>query len=1044
MAWQIILLNAFIFFSSIISLAADINICGKSWEDAPSGAKYQNGKLITYKNDANGNSSVVQFKSENGQVTEYKISKKISGFTEVANVNFQDDILFHSEGKIFHFDSKLKTETELASENGTYINSNLSDPETTVIGLSTQQGYSFFDFKTKEKIVLSNVGQTQVKGQSIVYSKKEQNSNHFTSVSVYDFETKEQKNIDVPKSNYIQFRSDNHIYIQGDNNEASVNLVKKSGHWVKILDSKNKKLSGVFKNGDLMFVGIKHKSGKDIEVNSSNMNDFVMTTEIYDQDQKNKKSSLNGYYLSDYSTGKAILKLDGLAGQLKTSVFTESDFNKILSGESVVPKVTSDDFANISKQGNWAVSKKLSTGNVELTNLNTGKSFKIPSNAANSTITESLDGKNIKIHSQDLLLILDSENGKSRSFENKYGIVFDKNFNKWYLNAGNLKKIENVCLKSSIQVIDDDCNCLFRGAEIVDNSPLGSNADIIKDLALVTMCSDHFDEKSWDKITPPITKGEISKKQAYLYLKRFQKQDGYNSEKHQSILVAILKSDIVEKNPDLINETLKTLSLKSPTEFKKIFTFLNLEKRMPNKFDSSDSNKCKSTSEAGLSSSKIETLKYKSALTDSKTTTADWIEFKPFKSDLQKIPKEQRDAIVDGIGESLSQAAGASPEFNGVFQSKLYYFSKKFALDLVGDQSKMTTDLAVAVRNGQNIPIALGSGDIASASNSQFEDVVNTKNPYGFNFKNFEPLSISESASVGTKIQKNILWQHDGQKFTAETVSTVLPPLGTLISTDKSPDYKKLKPNGKLTGMMVIGSNLSSGHATIVDEYLTYYQNQGFEFKESKTVDAIDFFKKSIQSGEVGYLIKEAHSDGDERNLFRANKSGKLYEGSLKNKNGTSETIYLLAPDAAKHDSKLISNQEFGSWIRDRKPDQPLVYFNASCSSTRKVISEITASHSSNFIPIPSASSVRVFTDTPRSGERAMIQSFREGKSWEEIRNGISKTENFQKGEDHFIFPDEKDYDDKIRQNLKMNIDLEINIKDAAGKEVHIDEGIDH
>lgn len=470
---------------------------------------------------------------------------------------------------------------------------------------------------------------------------------------------------------------------------------------------------------------------------------------------------------------------------------------------------------------------------------------------------------------------------------------------------------------------------------------------------------------------------------------------------------------------------------------------MKIDKRMP-QFSSDDTVVCRSKADTNYIETKIQNLKSKTANSDNKTTVEDWLDYKPFRSELQKLPKEQRDAIVDSIAESLSQNAAISSDLNGIFQSKLYYFSKKFALDLVGDKSKSATDLAVAVRNGKNIPIILGSGNLQDADQSKTEDSTGAVPPFGFSYKILDPITVPENSKVGDAYAKKVGWTYEGAPFLANAKVTVLEPLGNLISHDKSPNYSALKKDGKLTGMMIIGSNLSSGHAGLVDEYLTYYQNAGFDFKEPKAIDAVSFFKTSVQSGELDYLIKEAHSDGDEKNLFRANRYGKLYEGSLTKKDGTKEVVYLLAPDANKSEGKLISNQEFGSWIRSRAKDQPLVYFNASCNSTRKVISEIAATHSSNFVPIPTASSVLTFSDSEGNGTRQMLQAFREGKSYESIRSSLQRTANFQKGEDRFIFPDEKDYDDKIRKNLRMNLDVEVTVRDKSGNEVHIDENIDH
>ncbi len=378
-----------------------------------------------------------------------------------------------------------------------------------------------------------------------------------------------------------------------------------------------------------------------------------------------------------------------------------------------------------------------------------------------------------------------------------------------------------------------------------------------------------------------------------------------------------------------------------------------------------------------------------------------------------------------------------------MFQSKLYYFAKKFALDLVGDPSKSATDLAMAVRNGKNVPVILGSGDLQGASQSKAEDSTGAGPLFGFSYKTLDPISIPDNAKVGDKLQRKISWIYEGAPFTADAKITVLEPLANMVSKDKSPNYAALKKDGKLTGMMIIGSNLSSG-ASVVDQYLTYYQNAGFRFKPAKSIDAVNFFKSSIQSGELDYLIKEAHSDGDEKNLFRANRFGRVFEGTLDKSDGTKEVVYLLAPDSEKTDTKLISNQEFGAWVRARGKNQPIVYFNSSCSSTRKVISEIAATHSPNLIPIATSTSVLTFVNNETNGTRQVLQSFRDGKDYEAIRSDLQRTANYLRGRDHYLFPDDKEYDDVIRKNLKMNLDVEVSVRDRSGKEVHIDDKIDH
>ncbi|HEY8270403.1 MAG TPA: hypothetical protein VIG33_05900, partial [Pseudobdellovibrionaceae bacterium] len=353
-----------------------------------------------------------------------------------------------------------------------------------------------------------------------------------------------------------------------------------------------------------------------------------------------------------------------------------------------------------------------------------------------------------------LRLIFNPKTGKSRSFQKGDSINFDSKLEKWIKLESFPQTIDTVCLPTSIEVIDDDCNCLIQNADVA--SPLGSNLEEVQDLALTAMCqSETFNPTDWSKLTPPITKGQISKKQAQLYLKRFQKFGGY-SDTHLPILTAILKSDLVETHPDLVNQTLKALALSRSETVQAFYHLLKIDQRMPSKYSLDESNKCKSGFEKNLETSKIEYLKSVSGNIERKTTTEDWLEFKPFKEELQKLPKEQRDAIVDGIAESLSRNAMASPELNGVFQSKLYYFSKKWALNLVGDTAKSATDLGMAISNGKATPIVLGSGDLPNASSSKYEDSINSTDLYGFQFKVMDPISIPKDSKVGEKKSKKI------------------------------------------------------------------------------------------------------------------------------------------------------------------------------------------------------------------------------------------------------------------------------------------------
>lgn len=1044
MDWQIkFALLAFLTLLHGIVHAQSAKTCGKAWVSAGAEASIQNGKLLELVKGEKDKPDKVRVKDFRGNfVREVSLPRKANFLNAMDSAG--DTFVYQSQGKYYHFDPEKNREQEIFMKSKDSALCDSGTKTSLVASCGSSSDNFVYDFKSQKQFDLPKGARPDIKGQRVVYEDKD-SSGATSKISVYDFASSKKVSIEVPRANYVRFISENDIHIQHNNEGKSTRLIFLEGRWLKFTDAKNRRLSGILSDGDLVFVNTKNKKGKDEAISNQNYNDFEVTTEIYDKTGAQKKKTIRGFYMQDpFSGGKAFTKVEVSSDStVKMEAYSEEAFQKIANGKDTKPKIVSDTFIRTSESGKWGLDLNFKKKEARLVELKTGQSFALPY-MTNAEIREAEVGGKVVVTSPDRqTYIVDPKSGKIRSFEAGGYRQFDKKIDDWFEMKNGYETVREVCFPDNIKVIEDDCGCLFRNA---DNAVFTQEQNIknAKDLVLATMCqSEEFNVKEWDKIAPPITKGEISKAQAQIYLKRFQKKQGFDPKIHLGILSGILKSDLIEKSPALVNEALKSIASADPTIIRQIYNVLKIDKRMPD-YKSDESQTCRSTSENKNIEYTIKKFKEKASDTDGRTTVEDWIAYRPFAADLQKLPKEEKEAIVDSIAESLSQNAAASTDLSGVFQSKLYYFSKKFALDLVGEKSKSATDLAIAVRNGQSVPIVLGSGDLQESTVFAHENTVNAESRYGFKYKTFDPLAVKKDGQVGDVTTKKIDWKHDGQSYSAEAKTTILEPLKNLIAPDKSPNYAALKKDGKLTGMMVIGTNLSASQAGLVDQYLTYYQNAGYKFKAAKPVDAVSFFKTSIQSGELDYLIKEAHSDGDEKNLFRANKHGKVFEGTLTKKDGTQEVVYLLTPEEGKKESKLISNHEFGSWVRSRSKDQPMVYFNASCTSVRKVISEISATHSANFTPIPSDSTVRTFRDTEDNGTRQMLQAFREGKNYDGIREALQKSANYKKGEDRFLFPDEKSYDDRVRKNLEMSFDVEVSVKDKAGNEVHLDENIEH
>lgn len=81
---------------------------------------------------------------------------------------------------------------------------------------------------------------------------------------------------------------------------------------------------------------------------------------------------------------------------------------------------------------------------------------------------------------------------------------------------------------------------------------------------------------------------------------------------------------------------------------------------------------------------------------------------------------------------------------------------------------------------------------------------------------------------------------------------------------------------------------------------------------------------------------------------------------------------------------------------------------------------------------------------------RSLIQSLREQRDFAGIREELEKSKHYPaKTGDRYIFPDEKEYKDKITHYLPENVDIQIKIqKSMAGKwkayslDHHVDENL--
>ncbi|MEZ0390661.1 MAG: hypothetical protein ACAH59_00495, partial [Pseudobdellovibrionaceae bacterium] len=952
------------------------------------------------------------------------------------NLTIKDHLIFFRGQDKFLFNIKTKKEEKLFSSSGYgYSTSGRNDVvhlrgDTTSALINPQTG----NFAITNQESYNTVGAYAYSGTSNVLKIRPLDN------------LSEVLEIQAPEGSFIDLPSPNLLQVMGPVNATTVavreSYVRKISKWEKIPEIKNGRVSGILSNGNLVVTKMEAKPGQpaNLTFDWNNIDKFNVKTEIYKPEGMVKIAETKKVI---FVRNGLIVEADISSRPIKHKYFYESEMQNLLKGNGEHPlPISEGSYLRSSQKGIWLAAESPG-GNSLIINPKTKKTINVADSV--SMIEESADGRRLQLGKRRgnsySNSVYDLVQGTEVSLGNEI-IEMSDNFDRFFKSFDSTPaELKNTCW-NDVQVISDDCNCLTKGTDF-DSSLKLNDFEKNRDIVLKTYCQGPFTASAWDPLTPVLNKGNLSEKQGLLYLKRFQKKGGFDS-RYLSVLAGILQSSLMEKNQPQIENALQTIAGTHPDLALILSKKFKLSERLKKPAVASDESRCEDPETEGFRKATFTTLmsRAKSSPQPGLRENFEFLSF--FRRDLDQLPESEKNAMIENITESLSQRAVSDPALAGTFQSKLHYFSKKYAMSLFGKDAKTASDLALAINNGEQNPVILSSSHIKGVDGRDPSvDIVQDPLRYGFHFARLPAIDLPNSAPIG-KVEKNsISWETASGKHSAEIESKALQKLSDIVAKDTAPPYQKFMGDQKLTGMMVIGENLSR-HAGLADTYVSYYQEREYEFSDPKEVSTLEFMKPKIESGQVDYLIKEAHSDGDENNLFRASDKATLLEGRKKLPDGKEEIIYLLGPSQNSKSSQLISNQDFGAWIRARKNDQPIAYFNSSCSSTRKVISEIGAVHSENFIPYPSAGSVYTFSVSENNGMKKMMDGFLDQKSYDQIRQQISNTANYKNGSDQFLFPDDPAYDREIRANLKMNWDTKITVKDASGKVQNIDENIDH
>ncbi|MFN8370373.1 MAG: hypothetical protein U0T83_07085 [Bacteriovoracaceae bacterium] len=410
----------------------------------------------------------------------------------------------------------------------------------------------------------------------------------------------------------------------------------------------------------------------------------------------------------------------------------------------------------------------------------------------------------------------------------------------------------------------------------------------------------------------------------------------------------------------------------------------------------------------------------------------------PLRPLMESLNENDQESVRSIMTQKLTDSAVNDKRLEGMNFNKMKMLIYESTAPFFGNESEFFTDLSlVKDKSGSTAKLVFYSSYDHPIQNEELND-------YGFYMKTANNFALDENGRPGTPIYKDkIKWVAGEQKFSADVdISYKKGGKDDFLVEHTAPDYDKLWKNG-LNGLVVLGTNLKDS-VHIMDYYLSYYKKEGFECGSKNELKLINDQKKfilaQIESGEIDYFIKEAHADGDEKNMFYLDQAGFYLTCVNKSKN---ESVKLIFPNAKESRSVPLSNSEFRDAMikRDKFSNTQLIYFNTSCSSAvTKASHEVEAVANKNFINIPALDEVLTFSDRKNGGQKLLISAFRNRGTYQDMRNELKKNPEFEKKlNNHFIFPDEEDYRIYIKNKINIPLDTKIEIYDKKNKRYYMD-----
>lgn len=383
----------------------------------------------------------------------------------------------------------------------------------------------------------------------------------------------------------------------------------------------------------------------------------------------------------------------------------------------------------------------------------------------------------------------------------------------------------------------------------------------------------------------------------------------------------------------------------------------------------------------------------------------------------QRFNDADKYIFAERIADHVTEHVDNNSDIRTIDSSRANKFIEMKVRKMLGVKYKNIIDLMI-VQDGPNViynKLTLDKTDGARETKGGF---------FVKEFKNIPVASLQENQDQIEEYN----WNYDGKNYYAVSRLKKLK-IDNIIPKNISPSYSEFKEDGVFRGVVIAGTNMKKNIiANLFARYIDYFLAQGFKFEGPYEIsDPEEYFKEKISGVEYAdYLVKEAHSGGDSRNLVRIGKKNSRLLGTREINNNYKEVIELVYPsgDNVTFD---ISISMFGKEIRERAKKRigEFLYLNTSCWSKNKAKSEIIAARNKILVDIPSTTLMNSFIDRKDNVMWALVDGIRNEKSYAQIRSMMELDPEYKGRKSHvLIFPDEESYTINIRNELKDPVEI--------------------